>query len=216
MGKIIGLVVVAVLLVGGFLYWNGRKGMEMKQEGVLQTLPLVAEKMETPSKEEGGMISSIKDAMGLGRQMQCTYTMSQDGQQIESSVFIEGSKVKSTTSMGKMTAYSLMDGENQYMWTSDAKVGMQMSKACIEKMKDRVKDMPKSEKTTAQPEPKDMQAAFEMAKNVKCEASTGADFSMPAGVTFTDQCALLEQSTKMMQEMKDKLPAGMNLPIPVQ
>ena len=37
-----------------------------------------------------------------------------------------------------------------------------------------------------------MEKAFEMAKNVKCTPASDTDFTLPADVTFTDQCALME------------------------
>ncbi|MGB4833976.1 MAG: hypothetical protein WBP40_03020 [Candidatus Moraniibacteriota bacterium] len=215
MGKIIGLVVVAVLLIGGFLYWNSRPkpvANDMPLAGQMDPNNEVAAKNPTPMAEEKGMVSSLKEAMGLGQKMQCTYAMSKGDDQVVSTVFIEGSKVKSTTTVGDMTMYSLMDGENQYSWTSASKTGMRMSKACLEKLQTSVKDLPKPAGAPTPAEPQDMEKAFDMAKNVKCEPASGADFTIPKDVTFTDQCAMLEQSTKLMQEMKDKLPAGMMLP----
>lgn len=203
MGKIVGLVVVAVLLVGGFLYWNGRSGNQSAMEKDSAPLPA--------APEEKGVVSSIKEAMGLGQKMQCTYTMNEGGKSFESKVMVDGQKYASTTTIDNMTVYGVFDGENQYSWTSATKTGMKMSKTCLEKLQESVKDMPKPADTPAAA-PQDMERAFEMAKNVKCEPATGADFTIPKDVVFTDQCAMMEQATKMMQEMKDKMPAGTTVP----
>ncbi len=215
MGKIIGLVIAAVFLIGGFLYWNSRDkvSMEVIPDASTTTKGMVP----TPAMEEKGVVSSIKDAMGLGQKMQCTYVMNDGDKSIESKVVVDGKKFFSTTATGEMIVYALFDGENQYSWTSASKTGMQMSKACLEKMKESVKDMPTAPETPMTP--KDMQSAFDVAKNVKCEPAGSVDFALPKDVTFTDQCAMMEQSMQMMKDMKDKLPAGMTvpgMPTPVQ
>jgi hypothetical protein len=212
MGKIIGLVVVAVILIGGFIYWNSRQSDPIGLETGTETMPVAKNEMGGQVTEGTSMVSSLKEAIGLGKKLQCTFVMSEGDKQVVSSMFIEGSKVKSTTAVGDMTMYSLMDGENQYSWTSASKTGMKFSKACLEKLQASVKDMSKPAGASTPAEPQDMQKAFDMAKNVKCEPAAGADFTIPKDITFTDQCAMLEQSTKLMQEMKDKLPAGMTLP----
>jgi hypothetical protein len=215
MGKIIGLVVVAVLLIGGFLYWNSQQkpgANEIPLGSQMDPNNGIITKNPAPTSEEKGMVSSLKEAMGLGQKMQCTYVMNEGDNQVVSTIFIDGSKTKLTTVMGDVTMYSLMDGEDQYSWTSASKTGMKLSKACLEKLRTSVKDLPKPTGTQAAPEPQDMQAVFDMARNVQCEPSAEVDLTVPKGITFTDQCAMLEQSTKLMQEMKDKLPAGVTLP----
>lgn len=205
MGKIIGLVVVAVLLIGGFLYWNSQSNVQPAMEK--ETIP------SSVVPEEKGVVSSIKDAMGLGQKMQCTYTLSEGGKAVESKVMVDGKKYASTTTIDNMTVYGVFDGENQYSWTSATKTGMKMSKACLEKLQATAQDMTKSNPSeTSATAPQDMEKAFDMAKNVKCEPASGADFTLPKDVTFTDQCAMMEQATKMMQEAKDKMPAGMTIP----
>ncbi len=211
MGKIIGLVVIAVLLIGGFLYWNSRQGGPTSMEKTENGMMAVSGEDSGMVKEEKGMISSIKYAMGLGQKMQCTYTMNEGGKAFESKVMVDGQKYASTTMIDNMTVYGFFDGENQYSWTSATKTGMKMSKACLEKLQATAQNMAKPAETPVAA-PQDMEKAFEMAKNVKCEPASGADFTIPKDVTFTDQCAMMEQATKMMQEAKDKLPAGMTMP----
>ena len=209
MGKIIGLVVAAVLLIGGYLYWSSRND-QVAPEGP-ENMAATGDTVPGMAVGEKGMVSSIKEAMGLGEKMQCTYALNQGSQSIQSTVAIDGGKYKSTTVMGEMTVYALFDGENQYTWTSAAKTGMQMSKACLEKIGEDAKEMAKPTGAPA-PASQDMQEAFNMAKDVKCEAAPKVDFTLPKDVTFTDQCAMMEQSMKMMQDMKDKMPANMTAP----
>lgn len=208
MGKIIGAVFVLMLLVGGFLYWNSRS----KSVANAPTVDQATQGVSPVPAESQGVISSIKEAMGLGQKMQCTYTMNESGKTFESKVTVDGQKYASTTTIDDMTVYGVFDGENQYAWTSANKTGTKMSKSCMEKMTAAVRDMPNPAESPANT-PQDMEKVFDMAKNVKCEAAgMEADFSIPKEVTFTDSCALMEQSMQMMEEMKDKLPAGMVMP----
>lgn len=200
MGKIIGGVIVVGLLVGGLWYWN------------VQRKPLaVTDSLTDTTGGVQGIASSIKDAMNFGQKMQCTYAIAQGEKPVTSTVVIDGSKFKSTTALGEMTVYALFDGSDQYTWTSLAKVGSKMSKTCLEKLRERTKDV--STPTVSAPtEPQDMQSAFDVAKNVACEAAPNADFSLPKDVAFTDQCALMEQSTKALEGVQNQLPAGITIP----
>lgn len=214
MGKIIGLVIVAVLLVGGFLYWNSRGGdsAAMKEE-TGGTMSLSSDSLGT-AKEESKVVSSIKDAMGLGRKMQCTYAIGDD-KAIQATVLVDGEKFKSTTVMKDMTVHGLFDGETQYTWTDKEKQGSKMSKACLDKMTARFQDMSadaSKKESAAAPSVQDLREGFDGLKDVQCQAASAVDFSLPKDVSFVDQCAMIEQSMKMMDEMKDKLPAGMTMP----
>ena len=213
MGKIIGLVVVAALLIGGFLYWNSREtgstGMEKTDGGMMG----VSDEVAGATKETGGIVSSIKDAMGLGRKMQCTYAIGDD-KSMQAVVLVDGEKFKSTTVMKDMTVYGLFDGETQYTWTDNEKQGNKMSKTCLDKMTARFQDMSAdaSKKSDTAPSVQDLREGFDGLKDVQCQAASAVDFSLPTDVSFIDQCAMIEQSMKMMDEMKDKLPAGMTMP----
>ena len=103
-----------MVIIVGFFLWK-----QKSEPGEVAAVPV---NMMAETVPEKGMVSSIKEAMDLGKKMQCTYVINQDGGLVES----KGS----------------IDGENQYSWTSAAKTGMKMSKACLEKMGESVKNMP--------------------------------------------------------------------------
>lgn len=209
MVKIIGGGVVLVLLGVGFWMWQSRQATAPDAPTDQQTSSDAPQGMV----EKGmGVVGSIKDAMGLGQKMQCTYTMEQDGKPFQSTVLVDGEKFKSTTTIDTMTVHGLFDGENQYSWTSASKVGMKMSKSCMEKMTESVKDMVAQAPKGQDSQVEDIRKGFDMAQNVQCEAALSADLSLPADITFTDQCAVMEQSMKMMEQMKGKLPAGVEVP----
>lgn len=204
MTKIIGGIIVAVLFVVGFLVWQGK------------SQPSPAENANKPPQEgkmmeQGmGMISSIKDAMGLGKAMQCSYVSDAQGQSFQSEVVVNGEKFKSTTTMNDMVVYAVFDGENQYTWMSNSQQGMKMSKDCLEKMKEMAKNLPATNDQV--PLSEDVAKSFDGAKNVSCTVATNTDMSVPKDIIFTDQCAMMEESMKMMEQMKDKMPAGMTMP----
>ncbi|MEP7162711.1 MAG: hypothetical protein ABI747_03010 [Candidatus Moraniibacteriota bacterium] len=206
MGKIIGGVVVVVVLVGLFFWWNGKKEStpETAQQG---------EQTSTPGSvvpKESGVVASIKDAMGLGKKMQCIYASDANGKSFQSTVMVDGQKFKSTSVVGDMTVYALFDGDMQYTWTSKDKNGFKMSKACLDELKTA---LPTTEtKDSTAPKVEDPEKSFDAAKNVSCTPSLGADFSVPTDVVFVDQCAMMKQSLEMMKQYKDKLPAGMTIP----
>jgi len=62
MKKYLPLAVVLVLLIGAGLYWHSRQ-TSMPPAGMNNNS---TDAMMAPAKDKGGMISSIKDAMGLG------------------------------------------------------------------------------------------------------------------------------------------------------
>lgn len=210
MSKGLGLIgLLFVIAVGAYFYTN-QIDTKVPQGGAMEALDTV--KDLKAAVEEKGMVSSIKDAMGLGTAMQCTYSTEQDGKTFESTVQVEGEKFRSESTIAGMKTYALSDGSDQYMWTANTKQGLKMSKACIEDFK---KMMPATGDTKNSPLPKmeDAKAALDMAKNVKCTPIDSADFSLPKDVTFTDQCALMKDSMKAMEQMKDKMPAGISIPV---
>lgn len=208
MGKIIGGVFVLVLLFGGFLYWKSRPTAVVNAPVVDQSVK------EMMPAEKKGVVSSIKEAMGLGQKMQCTYAIGDD-KSMQAAVLVDGEKFKSTTTMKDMTVYGLFDGETQYTWTDKEKQGSKMSKACLDKMAARFQAMSadaSKKDSAATPSIQDLREGFDGLKDVQCQAASAVDFSLPEDISFVDQCAMIEQSMKMMNEMQDKLPAGMTIP----
>lgn len=212
MAKLIGgLIVVGVLVVGVFV-WQGQRAAA---PAVSQEAALLSDNAPESMLEKGlGAVASIKDAMGLGKSMRCSYTMDQGGKPIQATVWVDGEKFKTVTQVDGMEVNGIFDGANQYSWTSAAKVGMKMSKECMEKMMKNAEDLAAVSGPAGgtMPRMEDFKAGFDMAKNVSCEAAGTVDLTLPKDITFTDQCAMMQDSMKMMQEMKDKLPAGMEMP----
>lgn len=212
MKKLLPLVLVLIaLLIGIGVYLFGRQDAmpSSSQGGSADT----AEEVALPQAEEqGSMIASIKDAMGLGQAMQCTYTGGTGDTTLTSKVSVSGEKFRSESEVSGTKVYALFDGDTQYTWMGDTKQGTKMSKACLDELQAA---LPETQTSTGSetPQPEDYSKMFDAANNVNCvAAASGADFSVPADITFTDQCEMMKESLKMMEQFKGKLPDGMNIP----
>lgn len=205
MGKIIAGVVIVVVAVAGFFLWQNGKSNPTPMKESTQSSEAAEQQADK------GVVASIKDAMGLGKSMQCTYSVDTGGKSVQSTVMVNGDRYQSTTVMGDVTTYALFDGETQYVWTSAGKTGTKMDKACLEEMKNAVKDLPQASAATV-PKVEDVEAAFDAAKNVSCTPAVGVELSVPKDVTFTDQCAMMKQSMEMMKQIQGQMPQGMTIP----
>lgn len=216
MGKVIGgLVVVIVLLVGIFYWWNRNQtpGTRM-QEQAAELSPDSGSMTASEKSTTSGMMSSIKEAMGLGKKMNCTYSDTTNGKTVQSEVVVDGEKFKSTTMMEGLTVYAVFDGTTQYTWTSKEKQGSKITKACMEEFQGAATNAaPAEDKPTSVKD--DFMAGFDAAQNVSCKPALTTDFSIPTDITFTDQCAVMKQGSEMMQRLKGDMPngaAGGNIP----
>lgn len=187
MKAVIFVVVLLVLVLGGGVWFFTSD----KNEAV-STLGQGA--VKTEEKQTGSsVVSSIKDAMGLGETMRCTYAGTDAA---TSAVLVSGKKFRATTTVSGMTSEVLFDGETQYMWSSQSPQGIKMSQACLESLKQSV-----PQGAAAQSQEYDYEKDFNTASGVKCEKASGVDFAAPTTVTFVDQCAMMEQ-------LKNMMPAG--------
>ena len=196
--KVVALAAVVLFLVG-----CGNKPADKAGEAGVEKKSNVS--VET-KKDKGGAISSIKDAMGLGKAMKCAYKFEgEDGGSLESVVYIDGKKYKAeSTVMGKKQNV-IFDETAMYSWAEGEKTGMKMTIACMEEMN---KNLPEGDDASV-PETKTDEDFFDDATDVSCEPYSGADFSIPKSITFTDQCEMLKGI------MKD-LPAGIDMPVGIE
>jgi hypothetical protein len=191
----IAIVAVGVLVLAG-----------CGKQAALNEAPKGEVKKEIASKAEekkGGVISSIKDAMGLGKTMRCEYKLKGEGADITSTTYVNGKKFKAESIvMGKKQTV-IFDEMAMYSWADGEKTGMKMEKKCMEEME---KNLSKTEGGT---EPTSDSISdeefFDNATDVKCEDASNADFAIPNDITFTDQCA-------MLKTMMNNLPSDINIP----
>lgn len=183
-------VLVVILLIGGYLWFvkEAPKDAQEAKRAVMESTPA------PEAAEDKTVIGSIKEAMGLGTALRCTYAVGEGAQAVSSEVYVSGGKFKTSSLVNGVQMEAVFDGKTQYMWMSGSKEGMKMEMACLEKLKGTLPSGSASQGMN----PEDYQKTFDMAKNVSCEPALAVDFSVPTTVTFTDQCALMEQMTQMM------------------
>lgn len=204
--KLIGAVLVVVLVVGVAWWWQAKELESMPGAAVNRDdRTSESDPMGSSLKQAGKqMITSIREAMNFGHQMRCQFTTGEGDQMTRSMVYVAGEQFWTTAAVGEIKTNALFDGENQYVWMEGNKEGMKFSKACLESFNGKPTDA----------SIKDYRNDFDLAKNVQCEPveTTPISMSLPKDVIFTDQCAMMQESLKMMEQMKDKLPAGMEMP----
>ncbi len=198
------LIVVSLLFIGGGWFYFSRNNEGSTQRR--QESPEVRDEAKNDENKGSSVVASIKDAMGLGEQMQCTYVVGTPEKAITTSVFVDGKKFKTEAEVGGAKTEALFDGETQYVWTDKSSSGMKMTKDCLSELK---ASLPQGQAQGASDRPsEDYQKDFDMAQNVHCEKAAAVDFSVPKDVEFIDQCALMEQSKKMMEQVRGMAPVG--------
>lgn len=164
--------------------------------------------VQTQKQDSSSVISSIKDAMNLGKKMKCEYTMKVEGSEpIKSTAFIEGKKFKSVGAFNGIVSNTIFDGEVMYLWQEGQKNGMKMTMTCINSLKESLPQDKKDGSEATSPEDQ-----FKDATETSCSPTTeNIDFSAPATVTFADQCEMLKGLTESMKNVN--IPGNASVPI---
>lgn len=165
---------------------------------------------ESAQKEEksGGIISSIKDAIGLGKKMQCTYVYKTGDQTFTTTAYIEGQKYKGESEIMGRKQSMVFDGETMYMWSETDKKGSKWTKSCMDELNKDNKQEEASAPAIGGEEAKDASEVFKNAMDVKCSDVASIDFSVPSDVAFSDMC----EQMKKMQDLTKNLPQGIEIP----
>lgn len=194
---IFALVAGLTVFVAGCAKTNQNQNQNQNQEQTqMQT--------QNQASSGGGVINSIKDAMGLGKKMKCTYRYTFGDQVNESVVYVDGKKYKSSYEMGNQKTNSYFDGEMSYTWTEEQKNGTKISMACLKEIGEKYKNEEQNQnRNQNQNQFKAGEDAFDNAVDTKCEP-TNEDISLPSGIAFTDQCEQMKAQMQSMQEMMKK------------
>jgi len=168
----------------------------------------VTEEESTGSK----VISSIKEAMGLGQKMECVYTTDISGKTIQAITQVDGKNFKSSSEIDGRKMYSLMKDDVMYTWGEGVPMASKLELSC---MKDLEKDMPKTEGKESTPSSfEDPEESFDDATNVVCKPIDSVDLSLPSDVQFQDMCEMMKGFTKSFsgQGNDSKIPGGAGIP----
>lgn len=159
------------------------------------------EKNKTEKEDSGGgIVSSIKDAMNLGKNMECVYTTEVDGKEIKSVMQTDGKNFKSTSEIDGKKMYSIMKDEVLYSWGEEMPMASKIEMSCIKELE---KGMPKKEGEESKI--KDPMEAFDEATDVSCKPTASVDLSIPTDVQFQDMCEMMKGMANSFKDMK--LPA---------
>lgn len=156
-----------------------------------------------------GVINSIKDAMGLGKKMECVYITKIGDQEIKATTQVDGKNFKSISEINGKKMYSLMKDDVMYSWGEGVPVATKIATSCIQEVE---KNMPKTTegeapKTADIPTP---EKSFEDATNVSCNPSASVDLSVPSDIQFQDMCETIKGFSEKMKNIK--IPEGVNVP----
>lgn len=152
------------------------------------------------SKTES-VIGSLKDAIGLGKKMECTYT---EGE-AEVRTYIDGMKSKSIIASKEGEMISVFDGNDFYGWNAKTKEGYVMKKSCMEEL---AKTMPKTEEGENS-NPADFETTEDIVEDTSmdnCKETGAIDFTIPKDINFVDQCEMLKNLTNSLKDFK--MPTG--------
>ena len=155
---------------------------------------------------KSSVITSIKEAMGLGKKMKCVYTTKIDGKESETVMQTDGKNFKSSSELDGRKMYSVMKDEVSYAWGEGIPMASKLSMSCI-------KDLPKPEGQESNSPLEDMknpEKAFDGATNVVCNPVDSVDISVPSNIQFQDMCEMIKGVTNNLKDMK--VPAGANVP----
>lgn len=200
---------VGAIIVMGFFVVALSGCTKNKQGAVdMDNLPK-KESVQEDDSGIGSVISNFKDAISSGKKMKCIYTVQQNGDEFKSEAFVEGEKYKSTSTFNGKGMYAVFDGKATYTWSDDSKQGMKMDTACLEEMQSQIED---HQGEAAEEEMHYDGDAFGGALDVKCEKVGSIDFSIPTDIEFVDQCELMKNQQKQMEELQQNLPQGFELP----
>lgn len=148
------------------------------------------------------VVNSIKDVMGLGQKMECTYTTDINGKTTPVITQLDGKNFKSSSEIDGKKMFSLMKDEVMYTWGEGIPMASKFKLSC---MKDLEKDMPKAEGEESQLDNfKNPEKSFDDATNVACKPIASVDLSTPDDIQFQDMCEMLKGFSNM------KIPGGSN------
>ena len=199
----IALVAAGTLILAGC---GNQVATNNNQPGVQTQNTPTADVEKGADNSGGGIISSIKDAIASGKAMKCTYTIKTGTTDFTTTVYINGKNYRTQTQVAGKTENMLFSEDAMYLWAQDQKQGTKITTSCSEEL---AKNAPKTDNANVPAPDSSGQKTFDSATNVSCVPDNGGDFTVPADVTFADQCESLKNVMK-------NIPGGVKLPKGVQ
>lgn len=137
--------------------------------------------------------------LGDGKSVECTVP----GGETATKISAEGKKYRTESLIDGKKHLSVSDGEMLWTWVEGEKQGMKMEFSCMDDIRATIpEDGGPAPEYAASPE-----EALGDRPGIACSESGPVDVSVPADVSFSDQCALLKGQLRMMEQVKGKVPA---------
>lgn len=190
----IALPIILVAVVAGIFLFS-KKG----EAPVTEEKKGAVEKVVEDAKDS--VIGSLKDAVGLGKKMECAYVEGDT----EVKTYIDGMKYKSVIVSKEGEMISIFDGNDFYGWNAKTKEGYVMKKSCMEEL---AKTMPATEEGENS-NPADFETTEDVVEDTpldKCKETGAIDFTIPKDINFVDQCEMLKNLTNSLKDFE--IPTG--------
>lgn len=187
------------VLAAGVLVLAGCGNKAADNQTTKETINEAVSEMTQGQANPGGVISSIKDAMGLGTMMKCTYKTKDIDGEFSTTSYVKGKKFMSETTVAGKTERMLFDGDAIYNWVDGKKEGTKMSMTCLDDINKETEKSSDKKEAIPITDPTD-EDAFDDALDTKCEPASGMDISLPSGIKFADQCEAMKGFIKGLSD----------------
>jgi len=161
---------------------------------------VVQERAEEAVSDQESLKGSIKDLLGLGKNVECKWSAEDEGMEMSGVAWVSGKKtrteMKVSTPDGEMESYFLSDGETAYSWGS-------MGPGFKFKLSDFEQEAEEADFEEGEGQFKDFNKEYEY----KCKPWTvdQSKFVVPTGIEFADMGEQLKQMEKQAEEMGESL-----------
>ena len=205
--KVKNLVLVGVLGTTILLSGCGEKIQEIKQTGenikttIDEGKELAKQGKELASKanelanKENGVLGGLKNILNGGASLKCE---SDDGKAV---TYTNGKTFRSEVLENEKKQIIIMKDDVMYSWESGTKTGNKMKKDCFDEIQKDL-NLPEQDKTVDVIDDLSVEnLEKEQAEGkINCKPSTEADFNIPTDIKFVDQCEVMKEQLKAMQE----------------
>ena len=158
--------------------------------------------------QESSVKGNLKDLLGMGKNIKCTFSDEQDGVSLDIETYISGNKVRTTTTQkspdNETFVYdTIMDDTWVYNWDSMGNA-YKMNLKEMEELAQKYSENDESADTsTEMPAVEDIQKEFDY----KCNpwVPDNSKFQVPSNINFIDQGEIMEETIQQTEEIKENL-----------
>lgn len=173
------------------------------RENASEAWEQAAERGETMGTPQEGWLSDI----AAGKTLECEYRMADgDGEYGTVRMIMDRDRYRTETRTENGEFISVFDGETSYSWTAGEGRGMKMRMDCVEGMDDADMEADMDEEMSDEESFRSSEEALNLIPDISCREIDSANFSVPEDVEFVDQCEMLREQTRMMEQYQDMMP----------